>query len=246
MKKNIFTVLILTALSAVQGQTGILGVDYFGGGLGPFRGWMHLDIGTPFQKQLDNFKLEKFDQETFLNEGVEWLKLFPLNGVEGYGHITERWRAGAIFSYGSVSNSKDNSRGEFNLLLIGVLVESVIWSPGNHEFAFPGIVIGAGRASFILEKNEFNMIWDEFSENIKDYEFYNVSSKFMFFQTHLGYKWQFLNRSGFRLVLGLNLGTIDSDSWEFGVMNQLKDVFSGGPEVSLFSPFARAVLYLGI
>jgi len=232
MRKTIAIFSVSAMLLFARGPIGNLGMDFFGGGIGPSGTYMMLDVSSIFPNELGEFNLNPFDG-----------KMIYMQGVEGYGHVTENYRLGAIFSLGGVSTAATDAggidyRAEFNLSLVGGLFEAVYPLGRNLEISV-GSIVGIGKASFIRQSDTgVNPTWEDPVASGYD----SRSSNYWVLQPYISAKYQFLDRMGLRLSTGYNVSKVEAGAW---ILNG-EDRINNSPQLDLNAVFARATVYLGI
>jgi len=229
--------MFIASICVAKGPMEGLALDFFGGGIGPSGSWIMLHTNELFRDELGSMVLSAFNDQ------------MVMTGVEGYGHVTENYRLGAIFSKGSISTSttdtltSSNYHAEFNLSIVGALFESV-FPLGRRLEISTGSVVGLGQANFIRQRDDGSgiQVWDDYFAKGTQMNYQSVSANFGVLQPYMAMKFQFLDRLGLRFVGGYNVSRIDEGAWRLNGEGRINT----SPALELSAPFARVTLYLGI
>lgn len=237
MRKNTILLIFIASICVSKGPMEGLALDFFGGGIGPSGTWIMLNTNEIFSDELGSMGLGAFNDQMIMT------------GAEGYGHVTENYRLGAIFSKGSLTRSttdtltNSNYHAELDLSIVGALFEAV-FPLGRRLEISTGSVVGLGQANFIRQRDDGSgiQLWDDYFAKGTQMNYQSVSTNFGVLQPYMAIKFQFLDRLGLRFVGGYNVSRIDEGTWRLNGEGRINT----SPDLDLSAPFARVTLYLGI
>jgi hypothetical protein len=217
---------------------------FYGGGVGYTTTWLSIKLSQSFSE---------LGSSSGMNMDISnWDGLFFMNGVEGYGHITGRWRIGASIAVGEKTASKlDTStnwtgQARISLFFAGSTFEYVVPLFDNLEIS-TGSMVGLGRASLQIHQDlgtmRFSEIYDRLDEQTTStFSGSTVTGIYVALEPYIATKYQFLPRAGIRASIGYTLFKISSGKWKINGYKPIPD----SPEIKFNSPTIKITLFLGV
>jgi len=225
--------------------------EYLGGGIGYAPTFLQLDIAKSFP-----FNAVGPDSKTtgllgglgFSDDDIALLgNIIVIHGAEGFGNVTGNWRVGAYVGLGANSISRVDTLDRRIDLKTSFMVGSA-----STEFVLPifsnleisaGSFFGFSRAVIQFATTTVSPDWEgQFSGTDSANTMVSVSGIFFTFQPYIAVKLQFLDRVGFRISGGYQVGTLPANKW---TLNDFQKILA--PKESNFNaPAIRMMLYFGI